>query len=70
MGSWARAHISGRPPRTFRATAEVYGLEAARSPALRDYILSQFTGPAYGYMLPFTRVVNGWIDAELRELEA
>jgi hypothetical protein len=68
--SWARARIEWEAYReTFRATAEVFGLEAARSPALREYVASQFTGPAYGYMLPLPRLVNAWIDEVLDELE-
>ena len=69
--SWARARIEWEAyAETFRATAEVHGLEAARSPALRDYVIAQFVGPAYGYMLPSRRVVGGWIDAVLGELLA
>lgn len=47
---------------TIRATAEVYGLEAAASPALRAHIVAQFTGPAYGWMWPFSRTVSRWVD--------
>ncbi len=53
---------------TFRATAELLGLEAARDPALREHVLSQFVGPAYGYMWPFRRQVGRWIDAELERI--
>ena len=33
---------------TLRATAELKGMDAAHSPALRRRIVQQFTGPAYG----------------------
>lgn len=53
---------------TFRATAEVYGLEAARAPRLRAHVRRQFTGPAYGWMWPFPRTVDRWIDRVLTEI--
>jgi len=53
---------------TFRATADVFGLEAARDPALRAHVVAQFVGPAYGYMWPFRRQVERWIDVELARL--
>jgi hypothetical protein len=69
--AWARARIEWEAyAETFRATAEVFGLDAARSPALREYIVSQYVGPAYGYMLPRRRVVDRWIDRVLAELTA
>src|SRR5690606_8910823 len=58
--SWARARIEWEAyEETFRATAEVHGPEAAGAPALREYVVSQFVGPAYGYMLPLRSVVEG-----------
>lgn len=53
---------------TLRATFEVAGLEAARDPALRKSIVRQFVGPAYGWMWPFPRAVERWIDRFLAEL--
>lgn len=53
---------------TLRAHADVYGLEAARDPKLHEYIRRQFTSGAYGWMWPFDRVIQGWIDAELAEM--
>jgi hypothetical protein len=53
---------------TLRATYEVRGLEAARDPALHAHIVTQFTGPAYGWMWPFPQAVNGWIDRLVLEL--
>jgi hypothetical protein len=53
---------------TFRATAELLGLEAAEDPGLREHVLTQFVGPAYGYMWPFRRQVARWIDAELERI--
>jgi hypothetical protein len=50
---------------TLLATAEVYGLEAARDPGLRAEILSRFTGPDYGWMWPFPAQVGRWYDAAL-----
>lgn len=53
---------------TLRATAEIEGIEAARATALREHIVTQFVGPAYGYMWPFRRSIERWIDAELARL--
>lgn len=55
---------------TLRATADVFGLAAAKSPALRDYLIAQFTGAAYGWMWPFSRQIERWIDATLAAIEA
>ena len=54
---------------TLRATAEVAGLEAARDRRLHAHILTQFTGPAYGWMWPFERSVQGWIDTAMAQIE-
>lgn len=47
---------------TLRATYELRGEAALRSPALRERIVSQFTGPAYGWMWPFRGAVERWYD--------
>lgn len=53
---------------TIRATAEVYGVEAAAS--LRPQIVRRFTGPEYGWMWPFPRAVNAWFDEALADVRA
>jgi len=53
---------------TFRATAEVYGVEAAHAAKLRTHVRRQFTSPAYGWMWPFPRTVDRWIDDVLAEI--
>jgi len=66
-----RAHLEWEAyAETFRATAEVFGVEAARDPALRAHVVAQFVGPAYGYMWPFRRSVERRIDAVLARLDA
>jgi hypothetical protein len=50
---------------TLHATAAVRGVAAVRDPALREWIVGQFTGPAYGWMWPFKRSVERWYDSEL-----
>jgi len=47
---------------TLRATAELQGLDAARSAELRGRIVGRFTGPAYGWMWPFGRQVEKWYE--------
>lgn len=54
---------------TLFATAELLGLEAARSPALRARILGRFVGPDYGWMWPFPKQVGRWYDAAMVRLE-
>lgn len=53
---------------TLRATFELRGEAALRSPGLRDRIVSQFTGPAYGWMWPFRGAVERWYDAAVEDL--
>jgi hypothetical protein len=55
---------------TLRAVAEVEGMAAARAPRLREMIVRRFTGPDYGWMWPFPRMVRGWIADELCLIEA
>ncbi len=55
---------------TLRATAELRGLEAARSTALRERIVSRFIDGSYGWMWPFRRRVEDWYALAMVELEA
>jgi hypothetical protein len=54
---------------TLVATAELRGLEALRSPELREHIVRRFTGPDYGWMWPFRSVVERWYDQAARRIE-
>ena len=66
--AWGRARIEWEAyVETIRATAELRGLDAAR--ALEGEIVRRFTGPDYGWMWPFPRAVQGWIDDALDEIE-
>lgn len=53
---------------TLRATAEVYGVEAAE--ALRSHIKERFVGPEYGWMWPFPRTIDRWFDEAMADLRA
>lgn len=55
---------------TLRATAEVRGIDAARSPTLKAHIVRQFTSGAYGWMWPFPKIVGRWVDEELARIAA
>lgn len=55
---------------TLRSVAELEGIQAAKSPKLREEIIRRFTGPDYGWMWPFPKQVGRWIDEELAEIEA
>ena len=52
---------------TIRATVEVKGIADAE--ALRDGIVSRFTGPDYGWMWPFPKTINRWFDEALDEAQ-
>lgn len=68
--AWGRARLEWEAYReTLRAVAEYEGLAAARAPSLHRHIVTRFTGPDYGWMWPFPRAVQGWIDAALDEIE-
>lgn len=54
---------------TLRATHELLGPEAARSPALRAHIVARFCNAEYGWMWPFRSQVHRWYDRVLRELQ-
>lgn len=53
---------------TLRATAEVYGVEAAEG--LRDHITKRFVGPEYGWMWPFPSAIDRWFDEAMRDIRA
>jgi hypothetical protein len=68
--AWGRARLEWEAYReTLRAVAESEGIAAARDPALHRHIVARFTGPDYGWMWPFPRSVQRWIDAALDEIE-
>lgn len=68
--AWGRARLEWEAyAETFRATAEIQGLTAARAPALRAHVVKQFTTGAYGWMWPFPGQVHRWIDEVLAELD-
>jgi len=53
---------------TLRATAEVYGPDAAEE--LRGRIKQRFVGPEYGWMWPFPRAIDRWFDEAMRDVRA
>lgn len=53
---------------TLRATCELRGPEAARSPHLRAHILERFCGADYGWMWPFPKQLARWYDQALEAL--
>jgi hypothetical protein len=67
--AWGRARLEWEAyAETLRATAELYGIEAAEDPRLHEHIVRQFTSGAYGWMWPFPKAVRRWIDEELARL--
>jgi len=64
--AWCRARFEWAAYReTIAAAAEVYGTAHVRAPAFRDAVVSQFTGPSYGWMWPFRRHLERWYDDAL-----
>jgi hypothetical protein len=53
---------------TLRATAEVYGLEAAER--LRGPIVTRFVGGEYGWMWPFPTTIDRWFCEAMAKLRA
>ncbi len=69
--AWGRARLEWEAyAETLRATAELKGLDAARSPELRHQIVGSFSGPAYGWMWPFKGQVESWYDQVIADLVA
>jgi hypothetical protein len=67
--AWFRARLEWEAyTETLRATLELRGEEAVRAADLRERIVSQFTGAAYGWMWPFRGAVERWYDDALREI--
>ncbi len=67
--AWGRARLEWEAYlETIRATAEVYGLDAAR--ALEDEIVRRYVGPDYGWMWPFPAVIRRWFREAVADLEA
>lgn len=66
--AWGRARIEWEAYiETLRATAEIYGIDAARD--LRTHIVERFTGPDYGWMWPFPKTIHRWFDEALADVE-
>jgi hypothetical protein len=67
--AWGRARIEWEAyVETIRATAEVFGLEAARR--LEAEIVRRFVGPDYGWMWPFPTVITNWFRDVIEDIEA
>lgn len=68
--AWFRAYFEKEAyAESIRAAAEVWGIEHPRRPAYREHIVSQFTGPSYGWMWPFRASIERWYDRVLASLE-
>jgi hypothetical protein len=67
--AWFRAYFEKQAyAESIRATAEVRGLRAACDPSYRNAVISNFTGPAYGWMWPFRAGLDRWYDQILATL--
>lgn len=67
--AWGRARIEWEAyEETIRATWELRGEAAARSPRLREHVVGRFVGPDYGWMWPFRGQVERWFDEALAKI--
>jgi hypothetical protein len=67
--AWCRARLEWEAyAESLRAWAEVYGPDHLARPDVRAHVVAQFTGPSYGWMWPFPRVVEGWYEAARRAI--
>jgi hypothetical protein len=61
--AWCRARLEWQAyAESLRAMRDVFGRSYASDPATRAHIVAQFTGPAYGWMWPFPRQIQAWLD--------
>jgi hypothetical protein len=68
--AWGRARIEWEAyAETLRATAEVYGIAAAKRERLHAHIVAQFSSAAYGWMWPFPATIQRWIDEVIATLD-
>jgi hypothetical protein len=66
--AWGRARIEWEAYiETIVATAELYGIEAARG--LEDEIVRRYVGPDYGWMWPFPGTIRRWFQAVIDDLK-
>ena len=69
--AYGRARLEWEAYReTLVATADLCGLDAARSSALRQHIIGRFCSGEYGWMWPFRKRVQRWYDHAILEIEA
>jgi hypothetical protein len=67
--AWGRTRIEWEAyVETIRATAETYGIDAAR--ALEKDIVRRFIGPDYAWMWPFPRTIRRWFGDVMADIEA
>jgi hypothetical protein len=69
--AYGRARLEWEAYReTLRATVEVLGIGALDDGRLREEIVKRFVGGDYGWMWPFPKTIQRWIDQALGELRS
>lgn len=67
--AWFRARFEMEAyAESIRAAAELHGTAHVAAGPFKDRIVSQFTGPSYGWMWPFRRGVARWYDRVVARL--
>ncbi|MFT3695313.1 MAG: hypothetical protein QM831_19425 [Kofleriaceae bacterium] len=67
--AWFRARFELEAyAESIRAAAEVWGPAHVRGASYREHLISQFTGPSYGWMWPFRKSLERWYDQQLASL--
>ncbi len=54
---------------TLRVKAELNGVDALDSAKLKEFFVSKFVGPDYGWMFPLRGVVEKWFDDIVKEIK-
>jgi hypothetical protein len=66
--AWGRARLEWEAYlETIAATAELYGLDAARN--LEREIVRRYVGPDYGWMWPFPATIRRWFHRAIDDLK-
>ena len=53
---------------SMKCTYNIYGQLPLLSKKYKEYIMSQFTGPAYLWMFPFKNNIESWYDNTVKEI--
>lgn len=68
--AWVRMRLEREAyEETVRCSAAVYGIEWVQAPEFRAHLVSVFCGSGYGWMWPFRRAIERWLDGVVTGIE-